>query len=109
MGSKTKNQKKPKYKKTKYFGAWLLTAVYSLQSAVRSPHTNMTGGHLPVAIVFADIRLLVSMPSHDDTPKTRTERKKQGKKGGGPYSTKHVRAVEALKDKYQGQKTIKGA
>jgi len=37
------------------------------------------------------------MPSHDDTPKTRTESKKQGKKGGGPYSTKHVRAVEALK------------
>ena len=34
-----------------------------------------------------------------DTPSTRTELKRQGKKGGGPYSSKHIRAAEALRDR----------
>ena len=34
-----------------------------------------------------------------DSPLTRTEKKKQGKRGGGPYSSKHVRAAEALRVK----------
>lgn len=32
----------------------------------------------------------------DDTPRTRTELKRGGKKDKGPYSAKHVRAAEAL-------------
>jgi hypothetical protein len=34
------------------------------------------------------------MPSHDQDPKTRQEKK--GRKDKGPYSAKHVRAYEAL-------------
>ncbi len=33
---------------------------------------------------------------HDDTPKTRTEQKRGGKKDKGPYSMRHVRAAERL-------------
>lgn len=36
---------------------------------------------------------------HDDTPKTRTELKRSGKKDKGPYSAKHVRAAEALAER----------
>jgi hypothetical protein len=35
------------------------------------------------------------MDYKDNTPRTRTEKKKQGKRGG-PFSAKHVRAQEAL-------------
>ncbi len=39
------------------------------------------------------------MPAqYDDGPKTRTETKKSGKKGMGPYSAKHVRMVEAVRE-----------
>lgn len=34
------------------------------------------------------------MPGYDDTPKTRTEQKRSGKKDKGPYSARHVRAAE---------------
>ena len=37
------------------------------------------------------------MPFHDDHPEPRL-RTDKGKKGGGPYSSKHVRAMEALKE-----------
>jgi len=37
---------------------------------------------------------------HD--PKTRTESKRQGKKGGGPYSAKHVRLAAACASKKGG-------
>lgn len=39
--------------------------------------------------------------THDDTPKTRTEQKRSGKKDKGPYSAKHVRAAEALAERRQ--------
>jgi hypothetical protein len=35
----------------------------------------------------------------DRDPKTRTEMKKQGKKGGGQYSAKHVRMAAAVMEK----------
>lgn len=39
------------------------------------------------------------MPNHDDTPRTRTELKRGGKERQGPYSAKHVRAAEALRER----------
>ncbi len=36
-------------------------------------------------------------------PKTRSETKKQGKRGGGPYSAKHVRMAEELACKRRAQ------
>ena len=41
------------------------------------------------------------MPSHDDTPQTRTEQKRSGKERQGPYSARHVRAAEALREARQ--------
>ena len=43
----------------------------------------------------------------DRDPRTRTETKKQGKKGGGPYSAKHVRMMEELASR--GSKLKKSA
>ncbi len=34
-----------------------------------------------------------------DTPQTRTEKKGKKKDSHGPYSTKHIRAAEALREK----------
>jgi hypothetical protein len=39
-------------------------------------------------------------------PKTRTEIKKQGKRDGGPYSSKHVRLLEAVMAKTPGAKKV---
>jgi len=47
----------------------------------------------------------------DRDPRTRTETKKQGKKGGGPYSAKHVRMAAEVAEKRQaaGSKLKKSA
>ena len=42
------------------------------------------------------VALILSTTIRMDEPKTRTERKKMGKRDGGPFSAKHVRATEAL-------------
>jgi hypothetical protein len=47
------------------------------------------------------------MDYKDRDPKTRTETKKQGKKGGGPYSAKHIRMAEELASR--GSKLKKSA
>jgi hypothetical protein len=41
------------------------------------------------------------MPGYDDAPKPRTEQKRSGKKDKGPYSARHVRAAEALREARQ--------
>ena len=38
-----------------------------------------------------------------DQPKTRTELKKSGKRDAGPYSAKHVRLSEQLREKRMAQ------
>jgi len=35
------------------------------------------------------------MPAQDYEPRTRTEKKRQGKRDGGPYSAKHCRIAAA--------------
>ena len=37
-------------------------------------------------------------------PRTRTETKKQGKKGGGPYSAKHIRMTAEVMEKRLAEK-----
>ncbi len=47
------------------------------------------------------------MSTYDDhAPATRTEKKRQGKTGGNPFSAKHVRAAAALQEKHALERPV---
>lgn len=52
-----------------------------------------------MSITVTYLILTSNMTNYDDhAPATRTEKKRQGKTGGTPFSAKHVRAAAALRD-----------
>jgi hypothetical protein len=56
----------------------------------------------PSTTTVTHLILTSNMTNYDDhAPATRTEKKRQGKTGGTPFSAKHVRAAAALQEKME--------
>lgn len=55
-----------------------------------------------MSVTVTHLILTTNMTNYDDhAPATRTEKKRQGKTGGTPFSAKHVRAAAALQEKME--------